>query len=176
MLGQVDGRLLEDISGRWVNVMKPSNKILIKWCKDILLFSHSVMSDCFATPWTVAHQVSLSMKFSREECWSRLPFPPPGDLPDPGIKPMSHFSRIGMWILYHWHHLGSPQYSVPLFSVQTHLWESFLSFLSPSWNSPEVILLWQGCKKFRTVLGLLHRVSAYKYLVDSGIFSSSDDL
>ena len=43
----------------------------------------------FATPWTVAHQASLSMGFSRQEYWSGLPFSPPGDLSDPGIKPMS---------------------------------------------------------------------------------------
>ena len=42
-----------------------------------------------ATPWTVAHQVPLSMGFSRQEYWSGLPFPSPGDLPNPGIKPMS---------------------------------------------------------------------------------------
>ena len=41
----------------------------------------------FATPWTVAHQAPLSMGFSRQEYWSGLPFPPPGDLPDPGIEP-----------------------------------------------------------------------------------------
>ena len=41
----------------------------------------------FVTPWTVAYQASLSMGFSRQECWSGLPFPSPGDLPDPGIKP-----------------------------------------------------------------------------------------
>jgi len=41
------------------------------------------------TPWTVAYQVSLSMGFSRQEYWSGLPFPSPGDLPDPGIKPRS---------------------------------------------------------------------------------------
>ena len=40
----------------------------------------------FATPWTVAHQVLLSMGFSKQEYWSRLPFPPPGDLPDPGTE------------------------------------------------------------------------------------------
>ena len=40
----------------------------------------------FATPWTVAHQASLSVGFSRQEYWSGLPFPSPGDLPDPGIK------------------------------------------------------------------------------------------
>ena len=42
-----------------------------------------------ATPWTVAHQAPLSMGFSRQECWSGLPFPSPGDLPNPGIEPRS---------------------------------------------------------------------------------------
>ena len=39
----------------------------------------------FVTPWTVAHQASLSMEFSRQEYWSGLPFPSPGDRPHPGI-------------------------------------------------------------------------------------------
>ena len=43
----------------------------------------------FATPWTVAYQAPPSMGFSRPEYWSGLPFPSPGDLPDPGIKPRS---------------------------------------------------------------------------------------
>ena len=43
----------------------------------------------FATPWTVAYQAPQSMEFSRQEYWSGLPFPSPGDLPDPGIKPRS---------------------------------------------------------------------------------------
>ena len=42
-----------------------------------------------ATPWIVARKVPLSMGFSRQECWRGLPFPSPGDLPDPGIEPMS---------------------------------------------------------------------------------------
>ena len=41
----------------------------------------------FVTLWTVARQAPLSMGFSRQEYWSGLPCPPPGDLPDPGIKP-----------------------------------------------------------------------------------------
>ena len=41
----------------------------------------------FATPWTVARQAPLCMGFPRQEYWSRLPFPPPGDLPVPGIEP-----------------------------------------------------------------------------------------
>ena len=40
----------------------------------------------FATPWTVGHQAPASMEFPRQEHWSGLPFPSPGDLPDPGIK------------------------------------------------------------------------------------------
>ena len=43
----------------------------------------------FVTPWTVAHQAPLSMKYSRQEYWSGLPFPSPGDLPNPGIEPGS---------------------------------------------------------------------------------------
>ena len=41
----------------------------------------------FATLWTVARQAPLSMGFSRQEQWSELPCPPPGDLPDPGVEP-----------------------------------------------------------------------------------------
>ena len=43
----------------------------------------------FATPWTVAHQAPLSMGFSRQEYWSGLPLPSPGDLPNQGIEPRS---------------------------------------------------------------------------------------
>ena len=51
-----------------------------------MCFSHVQL---FVTPWTVAHQASLSVGFSRQESWSGLPFPPPGDPPDPGIEPAS---------------------------------------------------------------------------------------
>ena len=57
----------------------------------LLLLSCSVISDS-ATPWTVAWQAPLSMRFPRQEYWSGLPFLPPGDLPDPGIKPASPMS------------------------------------------------------------------------------------
>ena len=46
----------------------------------------------FATPWTVAHQAPLSMGFSRQKYWSGVPFPLPGDLPNPGIEPASFTS------------------------------------------------------------------------------------
>ena len=51
--------------------------------------SFAVTSDSFVTPWTEAGQDPLSMGFSRQEYWSGLPFSPPGDVPDPGIKPAS---------------------------------------------------------------------------------------
>ena len=48
----------------------------------------SLMHGClFAIPWIVAHQAPLSMGFPRQEYWSGLPFPPPGDLPDLEIEP-----------------------------------------------------------------------------------------
>ena len=53
------------------------------------VLSHLSCVHLFATLWTVAHQAPLSMGFSRQEYWSGLPCPPPGDLPDPGIEPMS---------------------------------------------------------------------------------------
>ena len=62
----------------------------------------------FMTPWTVAHQASLSMEFSRQEYWSGLPFPPPGDLPDPGIKPMSPASPALQADSLPLSHRGSP--------------------------------------------------------------------
>ena len=52
----------------------------------VKLLSHVQL---FATPWTVTYETSPSMGFSRQEYWSGLPFPSPGDLPDPGIKPGS---------------------------------------------------------------------------------------
>ena len=63
------------------------------------------MSDSLVTPWTVAHQAPLSVGFLRQKYQSGLPFPSPGEPPNPRIKPVS---CIGGWILYHWA-LGKPQ-------------------------------------------------------------------
>ena len=52
------------------------------------MFMHSC-ARLFATPWTVASQAPLYMEFSKQKYWSALPFPPPGHLPNLGIKPMS---------------------------------------------------------------------------------------
>ena len=60
-------------------------KLKLSFCA---VFCHSVVSDS-ATPWTTAHQAPLSMGFSRQEYWSGMPCPPPGDVPNPGIEPGS---------------------------------------------------------------------------------------
>ena len=58
--------------------------VLESWNVKVKLFSRVWL---FVTPWTVAYQAPPSMEFSRQEYWSGVPFPSPGDLPDPGIKP-----------------------------------------------------------------------------------------
>ena len=65
---------------------------------------------CFVTPWTVACQAPLSMEFSRQEYWSGLPSPTPGDLPDPGMEPESPASPpLAGWLdSFPLCHLGSP--------------------------------------------------------------------
>ena len=78
----------------------------------------------FATSWTVAHQAPLSMEFFRQEYWSGLPFLTPGDLPDPGTKPLSLMSsaldslplrHLGSPFFFFF--LGSPFLFEPLFSI-----------------------------------------------------------
>ena len=56
------------------------------WCVCVFIRCHVRL---FVTAWTVAHQAPLSMGFFRQGHWSGLPFPPPGDLPNPGIEPVA---------------------------------------------------------------------------------------
>ena len=69
---------------KWT-VNHPLQRLVAKYTGNVC----SVVSDFFGTPWTVALQAPLFMGFSRQEYESELPFPPPGDLSDPGIEPMS---------------------------------------------------------------------------------------
>ena len=62
---------------------------LLNSCNSRALLSHFCCVQLLVILRTVAHQTSWSMGFSRQECWSGLPCPPPGNLPDPGIKPKS---------------------------------------------------------------------------------------
>ena len=71
------------------------------------VFSRFSCVHLFATLWTSAHQAPLSMGFSRQEYWSRLPCPPPEDLPDPGIQLGSPALQVDSLLLSH---QGSPKY------------------------------------------------------------------
>ena len=92
----------------------------------------SVMFNSFRPPWTVAHQPPLSLGFPRQEFWSRLPFPPPGDLPDP-------ISCIGRQILYHWgtgeaHNLAC----IAINWVSFKKWEELFCMFKSGW--PKIFL------------------------------------
>ena len=69
----------------------PSTREQTVSCTDSVTSGSLVTKSCpiLAITWTVACQAPLSMRFSRQEYWSGLPFPSPGDLPNPGIKPRS---------------------------------------------------------------------------------------
>ena len=67
----------------------------------ITVVSCQVMSNSFATPWTITHQVPLSMGFPRQGYWSGLPFSAPGDLPDPGTEPSSLVWQVDSLPLIH---------------------------------------------------------------------------
>ena len=76
--------------GKWLTIFL-QHLIFGKFWLFMLWSSLSCFScvQLFVTPWTVAHQAPLSVEFSRQEYWSRLPFPSPGDLPHPGLEPRS---------------------------------------------------------------------------------------
>ena len=67
------------------SILYPVAKVILLSHKFVVCVSRSVMSDSMTT-WTVACQAPLSMEFSRQAYWNGLPFPSPGDLPDPGIE------------------------------------------------------------------------------------------
>ena len=64
-------------------------KSFCTWIGSAIVLQLCCHVQLFVVPWTIAHQASLPMEFSRQEYWSGLPFPPPGHLPGPGIKPAS---------------------------------------------------------------------------------------
>ena len=64
-------------------------RVCVCVCVCVCVLSHFSPVQLFVTPWTIARQVPLSMGFSKQEYWSGLPCPLPGDFPDTGIKPRS---------------------------------------------------------------------------------------
>ena len=84
---QLPGWMLHVITHNLVSFLQQSCEISIPIL--LLLLSRFSRVQLCATPCTAAYQAPLSMGFSRQECWSRFPFPSPGDLPNPGIEPTS---------------------------------------------------------------------------------------
>ena len=91
----------------------------------------------FATPWTVAHQAPLSMGFSRQEHWSGLPCPSPGDHPNSGIEPKSTSQAASLLLSY----LGSPT-----FWFTDVLIKLLVYIMRWYWT-----ILWRACSLFRFV-------------------------
>ena len=95
-------RMVQDRDAQWSAELPVPRRVLY-WV--LLWFSCSAASNSSAAPGTVARQAPLSMGFSRKEYWSGLPFPPPGDLPDLGIKPLpAAWQAVSLPLSY----LGSP--------------------------------------------------------------------
>ena len=114
----------------------------------LLLFSRSVWSNSFVTPWNVAHQASLSMEFPRQEYWTGLPFPSPRDPPNPGTE--LAVSCIGRRTIYHW-------------AISSWFTVNFVPWAAIQSSSPL-----QSCKDVYNT-----NVSHYIYLLPSAWFNSS---
>ena len=95
-------QIIRILRGRWIHSGEPLPSTVyfvlarkLGWSRDkecMLAWVCACLFICvwlFVTPWTSACQAPLSVEFSRQEYWRGLPFPSPGDLPDPGIKPTS---------------------------------------------------------------------------------------
>ena len=83
--------VLEMVIPRSTKIFTMGHSLCYYWtvCAVVSCFSHVQL---FVTPWTIALQAPLSMGFSRQEYWSGLPFPSPGDLPNTGTEPVSLMS------------------------------------------------------------------------------------
>ena len=85
----------------------------------LLLLSGFSCARLLVTPWTVAHQAPPYMGFSRQEYWSGLPFPSPGDLPDPRIEPRSPATSLPITLKW-WTHSYFPRAVFCLFFLKNY--------------------------------------------------------
>ena len=83
------GHVFKTLVFKDCNEIKTTSEIHCRWTFVCMCVLVAQLCPTLVTPQTVAHQAPQSMKFSRQEYWSGLPFPSPGDLPGPGIKPRS---------------------------------------------------------------------------------------
>ena len=110
------------------------------WFTASATVSHSVMSDS-ETPWTAAHQAPLSMGFSRQESWSSLPFPSPGDLSNPGIETGSPALQADSLP-------SEPPDIISNFSLLIHLKGRFI------YKEGGTLLLWITLNRFLSILNI----------------------
>ena len=122
-----------------------------------MLVSHQVVSDSFVTLWTVAHQAPLSIGFPRQEYWSRVPFPTPGDLLDPGIEPSSPASAGGFFTT------EPPRKSLKIIQVHKMRWE-WKGFHLMLWNPSEL------CAEVHITIH--HQKHFHQLTMSNGLFSS----
>ena len=120
---------------------------LVSWERSpLLLFSRSVVSNSFVTPQTVAHQAPLSVGFSRQEYCSELPFPPPGGLPDPGLKPASPVLAGGFFTTEPpgkpWMHIEGRGYILPvsMFPIHSSFSHPFSNYLLCITSMPSILI------------------------------------
>ena len=125
----------------------------------------------FVTLWTKTHQAPLSMGFSRQEYWSGLPFPPPGNLPDPAINPGALVSQENSLLLslQGSQFRKSSKYSFRLVSQfsppEDVIWKTW-EFFSPWWvchPSIDLDLLWVCITCFHTWLYSSHRCLSFLF-------------
>ena len=109
--------------------------------------SHVRRAQLFATLWTEAHQAPLSMGFSRQEYWSRLPFPSPGCLPNPEIEPTSPAWQADFYCSCR---LGSPEDGEPVIQVG-----ACVLFPCTEGNPLSLSSGWKGLSSGSCVLSLL---------------------
>ena len=102
----------------------------------LLLFSYQAVSNSFVTPWTVAHQAFMSMRFLRQEYQSGLPFPSPGDLLNLVIEPTSPVLAGRLFIT---EPPGKPIYKRVLLSSSSISWES--GMVPTAWMTEDVFNL-----------------------------------
>ena len=109
-----------------------------------LLFNRTVVSDSFGTPWAVTHKAPLSVGFPRQEYWSGLPFPSPGDFPNPGIE----LGSPALQAFFTTKPPGKPQclplvYGKPYILDAVHLWDVYSKYLFPICDLP-FSFSWRG--------------------------------
>ena len=119
-----------NIISKWfTRLLKPEKLHVVCVCKRACALNYVRL---FVTPWTAAHQAPLSIGFSRQEYWSRLPFPSPGKCSWPRNQIcVSCISCIGRWVLYQLSHRGSPKVPWPLLNHTTGITEKGRSSTHP---------------------------------------------